>query len=129
MSGLEQRYDRGNLSIVVSRDGDAGTVTWTGSSDSRDPSELLGPLIRQITQELHGQRVVLDFSQVEYMNSGSLAPMIDLIRELDEVSPQLVVRFADDDWQLFFCRCVRSFARTLRHVRVEGPTLGSPSNG
>ncbi len=124
MSGSTRRYERGNLTITLSCDDDWEVLAWTGSSDARDPTELLGPLLQQLTLELQGHRVILDFGGTEYMNSGTLSPMLDLIRGLDEASAEVIVRFSDDDWQLFFNRCVRTFSRTLRRVRVEGPPIG-----
>ncbi len=129
MSNAEQRYERGNLTIIMSRADDWTTIAWRGSSDARDPVEFLNPLFQRLTEEVRGQHVLLDFAGTEYMNSATLSPMLDLIRDFDQVSPQVIVRFSEEDWQLFFHRCVRSFARTLHHVRVDGPKMASSSLG
>ena len=122
MSGSGQRYERDGLIVTLSREDGSATIAWQGTSDARDPAEFIDPLVQRLTRELRGLRVALDLTGTEYMNSATLYPLLDLIRELDRVNLEVVVRFSEEDWQQFLLRCVRTFAQTLQHVRLEVPT-------
>jgi anti-anti-sigma factor len=119
MSDVTQRFDNGNLAIVVARTPAVTTVTWTGESDSRNPVDFLNPLIAKLSKELAGQSVVIDFSGLTYMNSATVAPLINTIKSLDGSAASVLVVFSDMDWQRTHVQCVRTIARALKKVKIE----------
>lgn len=119
MSRSERKCERDGLCVLWSRKDELAEIRWQGTSDAREPREFLGPLVCELAETLQGLRVILDFTDAEYMNSATLSPMLELIKELDAVNRDVLVRFSDAEWQQTFLRCVRSFATTLSHVRVE----------
>lgn len=119
MSDMTQRFENGNLIIVVGRTPAVTTITWTGESDSRNPVDFLNPLIAKLAKELVGHNVIVDFSELTYMNSATVAPLINTIKSLDAAAASVLVVFSDMDWQRTHVQCVRTIARQLKKVKIE----------
>jgi anti-anti-sigma regulatory factor len=119
MSDMTQRFENGNLKIAVARTPAVTTVTWSGESDSRNPVDFLNPLIAKLSKDLVGQNVVIDFSELTYMNSATVAPLINTIKALDGAAASVLVVFSDMDWQRTHVQCVRTIARALKKVKIE----------
>ena len=120
MSASVERFEQNGLSIVVSKSDRETAIRWHGVSDARDPGKFLHPIVNQLTSELAGTNVTVDFSCLEYMNSATVAPIINFVKGLDSNGASVLVLFADADWQRTHLRCMKAISRTLTHVRVEG---------
>jgi anti-anti-sigma regulatory factor len=125
MTDLE--FEDNGFVIRMIRSGDNATITWTGESDSRSPSQFINPITSQLVKELQGARVTIDFSALKYINSATVAPLIGCIRALDAAGGALLVVFSDTDWQRTHVQCTRTIARTLKHVSVEVRAARQPS--
>lgn len=119
MSSMTQRFESGSLVISVMRTAAATTIAWTGESDSRNPGEFLNPLVAKLAKDLAGQSVVIDFSELTYMNSATVAPLIMCIKSLDGTANAVLVVFSDQDWQRTHVQCVRTISRQLKKVKIE----------
>jgi anti-anti-sigma regulatory factor len=99
---------------------DSGTtIAWSGESDSRNPGEFLNPLMARLAKQCANQSVTVEFSELKYMNSATVAPLISCIKAFDAVATSVLVTFSDVDWQRTHVQCVRTISRTLKHVTVE----------
>ena len=107
------------LTISVVRDGGSATITWKGTSDSRNPGATLNPALEKLVQSVENFNVTVDFTELEYMNSATVAPLMELIRKLDNSCKAVQVVFLNAGWQCTHSRCMSAIARTLKHVRVE----------
>ncbi len=126
MTGVVRTYEREGLSIEVHRGPASTVVAWRGISDSRTPANFLTPIIEELSELLKGERVTVDFTSLEYINSATVAPLIRLVRALDVVCEDVHVLFSGIDWQKTHFRCMSAIGRTLKHVRVEvAPTWRS----
>lgn len=114
------RFEHEGLAITVTKAGRTASITWTGVSDSRSPGSFLTPVMQRVVEEVKGFDVTLDLSALEYMNSATVSPLINCIKSLDAGGTPVIVLFAQDDWQRTHLQCMRSIARTLTHVRVQG---------
>jgi anti-anti-sigma regulatory factor len=112
-------FEKDDLSISVHRSRDAAVVVWRGVSDARTPGAFLNPVAEQLVEKLRGTRVTIDFRLLEYMNSATVAPLINFVKSLDASGSQVTVLFSDIDWQRVHMNCMKSIARTLKHVKVE----------
>ncbi len=120
MSVTPTRYEFEDLVILVSRNGDRGRVVWLGTSDARNASELLNPLSETVVDTMRGAEVTVDFTRLEFMNSSTVSPIINLVRKLDANQIPVRVLFVEDNWQRTHLRCVATIARKLDYVTVEG---------
>jgi anti-anti-sigma factor len=119
MSSATQQFQNGSLLISVARTDIATTIHWSGESDSRSPNEFLNPIISKLAKELTGLHVIIDFSELTYMNSATVGPLIMCIKSLDATAASLLVVFSDMDWQRTHVQCVRTISRQLSKVRIE----------
>ena len=116
-------YKHEGLTISASRAGSRAVVTWKGISDGRSPGTFLGPVIDELAVYLKSADVTVDFTQLEYMNSATVAPLVNLIKSLDASGHSVLVLFSDADWQRTHLNCMMAIARTMRNVRVEGKAV------
>ena len=119
MSSMTQRFESGSLVLSVMRTAATTTIAWTGESDSRNPGEFLNPLVAKLAKDLTGLSVVIDFSELTYMNSATVAPLIMCIKSLDGTANSVLVVFSDQDWQRTHVQCVRTISRQLKKVKIE----------
>jgi hypothetical protein len=83
MSDPEWKFEQDSLALVVSRSAGNASIAWEGVSDSPDPSAFLDAVIRRAVRELKGCAVAVDFRKLEYMNSATVSPLINLVKALD----------------------------------------------
>jgi hypothetical protein len=119
------KFERDGLCIQMERAADQVTVSWLGVSDSRSPATFLNPIIEQITRSAAGSQVTVDFTRLEYMNSATVTPLISLVKSLEQAKAQVLLLFAEVDWQRTHLECLKAIARTMSNVRVEGRPLPS----
>lgn len=109
------------LRITVREDGGSVNVAWLGTSDGREPGRELTPYLTGLASRLVGKRVDVDFRQLEYMNSGTVSPIIQFARTLDEHAiPSRLLFDSQIGWQRVNFVCLKNIAKTLSHVAVEG---------
>src|SRR4051812_44424923 len=100
MSTATQTIVLDSLSIQVSRSKRAATVTWEGVGDSRSPGESLTRVTQQLCSTLKGCEVVVDYSGLEFVNSATIAPLIQFVRSLSTNECEVLVLFdGESDWQ------------------------------
>lgn len=121
MSNESLTLDSGDLTIVVTSSEDGTSVVWSGTSDAREPSLELTPFLAQVVERQEGAPVTVDFRKLEYMNSGTVSPIIVFVRALDERGVQTRLLFDTGiGWQRVNFVAMKSIARTLKHLSVEG---------
>jgi anti-anti-sigma regulatory factor len=113
------QFEQDGLAINASRVNGTGKVAWCGVSDSRTPALFLRPVLRELSEKMKGAEVTVDFTKLEYMNSATVAPLINFVKTLDAACARILVLFSDADWQRTHLQCMRAIATTLRHVAVQ----------
>jgi len=120
------KFEQDGLRIEMSRASENVTVSWLGVSDSRSPAAFLNPVIERITRSAAGSSVTVDLTRLEYMNSATVTPLIQLVRSLDQAKSRVLLLFAEVDWQRTHLQCMKAISRTMTNVRVEGRPLPDP---
>ena len=117
MTGCVHRQD--GLVFAVEQSAGTATIGLKGVSDARFPSHFLNPLIEEWVERLKDSEVTVDLRQLEYMNSATVMPIINMVKRLDANGMPVRVVFLDVDWQRIHGNCMAAIARTLKNVRVE----------
>jgi hypothetical protein len=121
MSGASERFQHDTLTIDVTHTGGAVRIVWRGESDIREPSEALVPFLLRLADGLKARRVTIDFRKFAYMNSATVSPIIQFVRRLDTNGAETVILYDRVvDWQRVNFNCMKTIARTLSHVQVQG---------
>jgi len=116
------KFEHAGLAIEVTGATEEATMIWRGISDARSPNDFLGPVFKKIIGELGPRTITVDFSHLEFMNSSTVSPIISLLKELDRVGTKTRVVFGAEEWQQVHMRCIRTIARVLKNITVEGPS-------
>jgi anti-anti-sigma regulatory factor len=123
MTNTDLNFEQGGLRIEVFRSEGKATIQWSGESDARNPGALLNGVLLRIVDALDGCKVTVDFRRLQYMNSSTVPPIINLVKRLNARGISCLVLYADGDWQRTQLRCMQTIARTLPHVQVESRGL------
>ena len=118
MAEQKWQFEQDGVVINATRTKGRGTVTWQGVSDSRTPAVFLRPVLRELSEQLKGAEVTVDFSKLEYMNSATVSPLINFVKTLDSSCTRTMVLFSETDWQRTHLQCMRAIATTLRNTQV-----------
>ena len=119
MSDQKWQFEQDGLVINASRTNGKGTVRWSGVSDSRTPGNFLRPVLTDLSEKMKGAEVTIDFTKLDYMNSATVAPVINFVKSLDGTCKRILVLFSETDWQRTHLQCMRAIATTLRNVMVD----------
>src|SRR5262249_25504672 len=95
-------------------------MTWFGRSDSRTPETFLSPILKSVAFQLKGANLVVDLCELKFMNSATVSPFIEFLKELNK--HQVTTRVVYDrniEWQEINCRCMKIVASKLQSVTVD----------
>jgi anti-sigma regulatory factor (Ser/Thr protein kinase) len=114
-------FKNGGLEIqVVVKDNDVNIV-WKGRSEDRQPSALLNPYFTGLLDELVGKEVNVDFTLLEYMNSSTVVPIINLIKNLEGKSiKSSIIYDKNQKWQAASFKALEVMANMMNKVKVSG---------
>ena len=81
-----ENLQKEELLIEASLKDEALVLVWRGAIHSASPDEYLNPYLDSMLEEARQKklRLVCDFQNLEYMNSASIPPLIQLLRHLAE---------------------------------------------
>jgi hypothetical protein len=117
----DETFETGDLKITVRDDNDTVSVSWLGTSDAREPGRELTPFLSGLAPKLVGKSVDVDFRKLEYMNSGTVSPIIQFARALDQHGVKSRLLFDSQvGWQRVNYVCLKNIAKSLPHIEVEG---------
>ena len=109
-----------NLEIIL-EEGKKNILTWVGKSESRDPSSLLNPYFKSIFGKFKGKDLELKFEQLKYMNSSTVPPIIQLIKDLEEHGIRSTITYDNNSkWQAASFKALETIVRTMKNITVKG---------
>lgn len=112
-----------DLTIAVARENETLQLNFQGAVHSARPEEFLAPYFEKAVAaaRTEGLALVCDFTGLEYMNSASIPPLIQLLRNLaeEEVSGEFVYD-ASRKVQTASFRALDVIARKSRFTAVRG---------
>lgn len=121
MTFAEETFTSSELTISVKEQDGEIHVAWLGTSDARDPARELTPFLTGLAGRVAGRSVNVDFRKLEYMNSGTVSPIIQFARALDtSASKTRLLYDTKVGWQRVNFICLKNIAKTLSTVQVEG---------
>jgi hypothetical protein len=110
-----------NALEIILEEGDTNTITWTGKSESRDPSAVLNPYFAEILNRLKGKELVVRFETLKYMNSSSVPPIIKLIKSLQEAGITAKITYDKNSrWQAASFKALETIVLSMPYITVQG---------
>jgi hypothetical protein len=120
MSNANESFQLEDLTISVLHEGDTATLRWSGMSEIQAPELSVGPFLQSFVRGLQEQKVIVDFRALEYVNSATLQPILQLIRELNERQIQTTILFdpAMESQRITF-RCIKTITKPLSYIHIS----------
>ncbi len=113
-------FKDGNLEITL-QEGSKNVITWTGMSESRDPSSVINPYFKEIFEKFKGKELEIKFEKLLFMNSSTVPPIIQLIKDLERNSIKSKITYSKNSkWQAASFRALEMIVRTMQNITVEG---------
>jgi hypothetical protein len=109
-----------NLQILF-EEGEKNIITWVGKSESRDPSSVINPYFKNIFTKFKGKELEIKFEQLKYMNSSTVPPIIQLIKDLEENGIKSTITYdKNSKWQVASFKALETIVRTMNSITVKG---------
>ena len=116
-------YTDDQLTIEITEGDEKVTLVWKGRSIVRKPNDFVMPIMLDalsVANEL-GKRLVLDFQELEYMNSSTLTPIIKILERARRGETQLTVLYKESlRWQDLSFAALRIFETQDTRVEIKG---------
>jgi hypothetical protein len=122
VSTLPPRYAEKELVIDVVEDRDAVRLVWSGKSTDRDPGRFLMPILLSVLERVRGdpKRIVLDFANIDYMNSSTFAPIVKLLDEARRSATSVILEYTPSrKWQSLSFSALRAFETPDGRISVR----------
>jgi hypothetical protein len=110
------------LVIDVVEEPSAVRLIWSGKSTDRDPGRFLTPILLHVLERVRGdpKRIVLDFANIDYMNSSTFAPIVKLLGEARREGTSVVLEYTPSrKWQALSFSALRAFETSDGRIAVR----------
>jgi hypothetical protein len=121
--GEVKRWTQGDLSLELADAPGELRLTWRGKSADREPSRFLVPVLTAALERARDAAVplVLDFRELEYMNSSTFTPVVKALDESRRLSVPIVLEYAlARRWQALSFSALRTFETLDGRIKVHG---------
>jgi hypothetical protein len=109
-----------NLEIQL-EEGQRNIITWIGKSEARDPSSVINPYFKDIIGKLKGRDLEIKFELLKYMNSSTVPPIIQLIKDLEQNGIKSTITYdKNSKWQVASFKALETIVRTMENINVKG---------
>ena len=109
-----------NLEIKL-EEGQKNVMTWSGNSEGRDPSAVINPFLREIFEKIKGRDLEIKFEQLKYMNSSTVPPIIQLIKQLEDNAVKTTITYdKNSNWQVASFKALETIVKSMNHITVRG---------
>jgi hypothetical protein len=123
MAEAVRHFTQGELTVEAHPGADELRLVWRGRSSEREPGTFLLPLLAQALETCRrdGQRLTLDFSPLEYMNSSTFTPIVRTIDEARRAGVGIALEYSQaKKWQALSFSALRTFETPDGRIAVLG---------
>jgi hypothetical protein len=122
-SGIVKRWEEGALVLELLEAPGELRVAWSGKSSDREPGRFILPVLQDAIERARtaGVRLVLDFRELEYMNSSTFTPVVKAIGDARKASVAVVLEYSlERKWQALSFSALRTFETLDGRIQVQG---------
>ncbi len=116
-------YTHQLLTIEVTEENDTINAAWKGKSIDREPSKFITPILMRMIKSSSDtdKRVRLDFSEMTYMNSSTITPIIKILERAKRGSTRITVFYdTSQKWQDLIFSALTIFKTKDKRVEIRG---------
>jgi hypothetical protein len=118
-----RRWTQGELSLEAHQGTGELRLVWLGRSADREPAKFLLPLLSDAVESCrqNGERLCLDFSALDYMNSSTFTPIVKTIDLARRASVGIALEYSQaKKWQALSFSALRTFETPDGRIAVLG---------
>jgi hypothetical protein len=118
-----ETYENNLLKITLQEAEKTIEVKWNGKSVERDPSIFIMPILLKVLEmsSESGKTIRIDFTELEYMNSSTITPIIKILERAKRGNTSLKVVYKKSlKWQDLSFSALELFQTTDQRVEIQG---------
>jgi hypothetical protein len=113
-------HEDGKLKLEIIFDSQLIMVRWFGESKEREPIKFINPVFDKIYVKDSHSPLILDFTNLEYMNSSTVTPIVKQIERAKKQGRKLEIRYKKGlKWQELSFAALRVFV-VPNQIEVNG---------
>ncbi|MBW1681944.1 MAG: hypothetical protein JRF59_08950 [Deltaproteobacteria bacterium] len=119
----KKTYENNRLCIEIQADDDAICLKWRGRSIDREPGKFIAPILLDSLREggEGNKRVILDFRELDYMNSSTITPIVKILERAKRGTvPLMLVYDRSQKWQDLSFSALEIFSTEDHRVEIKG---------
>ncbi len=123
MGDAVKQYVQNDLTLELTETPRELRLTWRGKSADREPSRFLVPVLSDSLRRARDARLplVMDFSDLDYMNSSTFTPVVKALDESRRLSVPVVLEYSlSRKWQALSFSALRTFETLDGRIKVSG---------
>lgn len=118
-----ETFNNNLLDIKVTEDDDNILLHWSGKSIDRKPSIFITPILIKILKKCidKEKKMILDFSNIEYMNSSTITPIIKILERAKRSKVYVTVDYLSSlKWQQLIFSALEIFQTKDNRIIIRG---------
>jgi len=122
MGGIEL-FENNPLQIERIENKNSINMIWSGRSIHRKPSEFITPILVETIKKSNAsnKRIILDFRNLDYMNSSTITPIIKILERAKRGAVQITLLYNKSlKWQDLSFSALEIFQTKDRRVEIKG---------
>ena len=116
-------FENGQLKLEVLENFETIHVDWIGKSTERNPGAFLTPILLKILKDGSdsNKRIVMDFRNLQYMNSSTITPIIKVLERAGKSNKHLTVLYDKSlKWQELNFSAIEIFQTKDQRIQITG---------
>jgi len=118
-----EKYQNEYLNISVTEDNEQIYLNWSGKSIDRRPGIFITPILIKVMKRCmeKEKRMILDFCQIEYMNSSTITPIIKILERAKRTRVEVTINYlASLKWQHLIFSALEIFQTKDQRILIQG---------
>ena len=117
-----ETYKNNMLRIEVEEDESTIYIKWLGKSVDREPGIFVTPILsRAIEKGEGGKKVIMDFCNLEFMNSSTITPISKIMESAKSGNCRLSILYTQSiNWQELSFSALKIFETSDRRIEIAG---------
>jgi hypothetical protein len=120
---MSELFKSGKLTLEVEKGNSEINIKWIGKSDDRNPGNFIYPILLdnlKVGTETN-MNLILDFQNLEFMNSSTITPIVKILQEAKNSSNSVKIIYSNSlKWQELSFSALEIFETNDKRIEIRG---------